>query len=73
VVDTLDALLSSAKDKGWIKGLAPHLLEVGVTHLQYALQYADDTIMMIHDDEENILNLKFIMCCFESMSEMKIN
>jgi hypothetical protein len=35
VVDTLDALLSSAKDKGRIKGLVPHLLEGGVTDLHY--------------------------------------
>jgi hypothetical protein len=28
---------------------------------------------MIHDKEECIINLKFTLYCFESMSEMKIN
>jgi hypothetical protein len=69
VVDTLDALLSSAKDKGRIKGLVPHLLEGGVTDLHYG----NVIIMMIQKDEENILNQKFILCYFENMSEMKIN
>jgi hypothetical protein len=41
----------------------------GLTHLQYA----DDTVLMIQNNEESILNLKLIMYCFESLSGMKIN
>jgi hypothetical protein len=36
------------------------------------MQYVDDTILMLRD-EECILNLKFILICFYSMSGMKIN
>jgi hypothetical protein len=37
------------------------------------MQYVDDTILMLRDKEECILNLKFILICFYSMSGMKIN
>jgi hypothetical protein len=68
VVDALAAMLVSAKEKGRLGGLVPHLLK-GVTYLQYA----DDTILMVQCNEEYILNLKFILYCFERMSGMKIN
>jgi hypothetical protein len=69
VVDALDVMLYSTKIKGRIIGLVPHLLEGGITHLQYAY----DTILMIHDKDECILNLKFTLYCFESTSGIKIN
>jgi hypothetical protein len=65
-VDALDAILESTKKKGRIRGLVPHLLEGGVTHLL-------DTILMVQDREESILNVKFILYCSESMSGLKIN
>jgi hypothetical protein len=37
--DALDHILSKAKEKGHIKGVVPHLVPGGITHLQYA----DDT------------------------------
>jgi hypothetical protein len=36
VVDAFDVMLYSTKIKGRIIGLVPHLLEGGITHLQYA-------------------------------------
>lgn len=69
MVDALDAMLQSAKRRGRLKGLVPHLVEGGLTHLQYA----DDTVIMIQNTEKDILNLKFILYCFERMSGMKIN
>jgi hypothetical protein len=47
----------------------PHLIPGGLTHLQYA----DDTIIMINDDDTQIANLKFLLMCFEDMSGLKIN
>jgi hypothetical protein len=37
------------------------------------MQYAYDTILMIQNQEESIVNLNFILYSFESMSGMKIN
>jgi hypothetical protein len=41
----------------------------GVTHLQYA----DDTMIMVEGSELDIVNLKFLLLCFETMSGLKIN
>jgi hypothetical protein len=68
-VDALSAMLESASQKGRILGLVPHLVEGGITHLQYA----DDTVLLIQNEETSIVNLKLILYCFESMSGMKIN
>jgi hypothetical protein len=69
VVDVLAEMLDSARKKGRIKGVVPNLVERGISHLQYA----DDTVVLIQDDEESILNLKLILYCFENMSGMRIN
>jgi hypothetical protein len=37
------------------------------------LQYADDTILLIQDDMEQIIHLKLILYMFEAMSSLKIN
>ena len=37
------------------------------------LQYADDTIFLVKDEEESVRNLKFILGAFEQMSGLKIN
>lgn len=69
VADGLSAMLESATRKGVISGVTPHLVEGGLTHLQYA----DDTVLFIQNTEVNILNLKFILFCFEEISGMEIN
>jgi hypothetical protein len=69
IVDALGAMLEAAKRMGRIQGVVSHLLDGGLTHLHYAY----DKVVMIQDSEENILNLKVILYCFESMSGMKIN
>jgi hypothetical protein len=69
VVDALSALLEAASRNGRISGLVPHLVEGGLTHLQYV----DDTVVMIQMEEESMVNLKLVLYCFESMSEMEIN
>jgi hypothetical protein len=46
----------------------PHLVDWGITHMQYA----DDIVLLIQNEEVSIVNLKLILYCFESMSVMKI-
>ena len=41
----------------------------GITHLQYA----DDTLILIQNNDAAIANLKFLLLCFEDMSGLKIN
>jgi hypothetical protein len=62
-------MIASAKRSGLFKGLAENLVEHGVA----ILQYADDTILLIHDDVEGARNLKLLLYIFEIMSGLKIN
>ena len=50
-------------------GLIPHLVEGGVS----ILQYADDTILFMSHDFDKALNMKLILCIFEQLSGLKIN
>ena len=68
-IDSLAHLLDKAKVHGYIKGVVPHLINGGLTHLHYA----DDTLLMMGCDNESIRNMKFILYCFEWMSGLKIN
>jgi hypothetical protein len=43
--------------------LVPHLVDKGVV----ILQYADDTILLVQDDMEQIIHLKLILYMFEAM------
>jgi hypothetical protein len=69
VADGLAAILKRAAERGVLEGVTPNLVERGLTHLQYA----DDIVLFIQNTECNIINLKFILFCFEEMSGMKIN
>jgi hypothetical protein len=62
-------MIASAERSGLFKGLAENLVEHGVA----ILQYADDTILLIHDDVEGARNLKLLLYIFEIMSGLKIN
>jgi hypothetical protein len=42
---------------------------LGVTHLQYA----DNTLILVCNDPADLMNLKFLLLCFELMSGLKIN
>ena len=57
VGDALSAMLHLAGARGEIKGLVPHLIEGGLTHLQYA----DDTVIFMEYNEVNFSNMKFIL------------
>lgn len=68
-VDALSVLIKEAQRIGLIKGITPHLQEHGIA----ILQYADDTIFLLEEGDENARNLKFILCLFEQLSGLKIN
>jgi hypothetical protein len=69
-VDVLAEILEKAKISGHISGVVGHLIPGGgITHLQYA----DDTMIMVEGSELDLINLKFLLLCFEAMSGLKIN
>jgi hypothetical protein len=69
VADMLALLIKMAKDDGQISGVVPHLLDDGIS----ILQYADDTIIFIDHHLEQAKNLKLLLCAFEQLSRLKIN
>jgi hypothetical protein len=69
-VDALAEILEKDKITGHILGVVGHLIPGGgVTHLQYA----DDTMIMVEGSDLDIINLKFLLLCFEEMSGLGIN
>ena len=69
VANMLAVLIARAKEDGQVGGLVPHLVEGGVS----ILQYADDTILFMEHDLAKAVNMKLILCIFEQLSGLKIN
>ena len=69
VADMLAVLVSRARRSDQLKGLVPHLIEEGLS----ILQYVDDTVFFLEDDLVQAQNLKLILCVFEKISGLKIN
>ena len=69
IVDMLVTLINRAKREGHIEGVIPHLLDDGLS----ILQYADDTILFMDHDLDKARNLKLILCVFEQLFGLKIN
>jgi len=69
VADMLALLINRAKADGQIRGVIPHLLDDGLS----ILQYVDDTIIFLDHDLEQAKNLKLLLCAFEHLSGLKIN
>ena len=69
VADMLAVIIGRAKQHGHVEGLVPHLVDGGVS----ILQYADDTILFMEHDMANTRNVKLILCLFEQLSGLKIN
>jgi hypothetical protein len=69
VEDGLAAMVDAARRAGHISGLVPDLVAGGVN----MLQYADETVILLGKSDLNVLHMKFLLYCFESMSGMKIN
>lgn len=68
VADMLATLVSRAKENGQFKALVPHLVDGGLS----ILQYADDTILFLENNLE-ARNLKLVLCAFEKLAGLKIN
>jgi len=69
VADMLAILMNRAKVDGQISGVVPHLIDGGLS----ILQYADDTILFMDHDLEKARNLNLLLCAFEQVSGLKIN
>jgi hypothetical protein len=69
VADMLAMLIERSKNLVLIDGLVPHLVEDGLS----ILQYADDIILFLDDDLEKVKGLKLVLSAFEKLSGIKIN
>jgi hypothetical protein len=69
VADMLAIIIKLAKEDGQVEGLIPHLVNGGVS----ILQYANDTIIFLENDLDKALNMKLILYLFEQLSGLKIN
>ncbi|WVZ49806.1 hypothetical protein U9M48_001132 [Paspalum notatum var. saurae] len=61
VVDMLAVIFNRAKVGGLVNGIIPHLVEDGLS----VLQYADDTVIFLDHDLEKARNMKALFCMFE--------
>jgi len=69
VADMLAILINRAKEDGQFDGVVPHLIDGGLS----ILQYADDTVLFLDHNLESARNMKLILCAFEQISGLKIN
>jgi hypothetical protein len=69
IADMLVILIARAKEDGQIGSIIPHLVDGGIS----ILQYADDTILFMEHDFEKAVNMKLILRFFEELSGLKIN
>jgi hypothetical protein len=69
VVNMLAILIRRAKSNDLIKGVIPHLVEDGLS----ILQYADDILLFMDHNLDQARNLKLLLCAFEKLSGLKIN
>jgi hypothetical protein len=69
VIDILAIIIARAKEDGQVKGVLPHLVDEGLS----ILQYADSTIIFLDHDIDKAKNIKLLLCVFEQLSGLKIN
>jgi hypothetical protein len=69
VADMLAIKIERAKIDGQIEGVIPHLVDGGLS----IIQYSDDTILFMEHDSEMAKNLKLILSAFEQLSGLKNN
>jgi hypothetical protein len=69
VIDMLVILIKRSKAEGQIEGVILHLVDDGLS----ILQYADDTILFMEYDLEKVRNMKLLLSAFEELSGLKIN
>jgi hypothetical protein len=61
LAETLASLMMKASKQRKLRGVLTHLIPEGITHIQYAY----DTILMVEGDDASVINMKFILYCFE--------
>ena len=65
----LAIIIARAKEDWQIKGVVPHLVDGGLS----ILQYADDTVLFLDHYIEQAKNSKLLLCTFRQLSGLKIN
>ena len=65
----LAILIARAKDDGQIEGVIPHLIQNGLS----ILQYMEDTVLFLSHDLPKATNMKLLLSLFEQLSGLKIN
>lgn len=61
--------MDKARQHDFVKGDLGEILDKGVN----MLQYVDDTIFLLQDDENSVRYLIFILCAVEQISGLAIN
>ncbi|WVZ95111.1 hypothetical protein U9M48_040913 [Paspalum notatum var. saurae] len=69
VEDMLAIIINRAKVAGKVNGVIPHLMNDGLS----ILQYADDTVIFLDHNLEMARNMKALLCVFEKLFGLKIN
>ena len=69
VVDMLAILICRAKENGQISGVVLHLVDDGLS----VLQYADNMIIFMENNLDQAVNMKLLLCASEQVSGLKIN
>jgi hypothetical protein len=69
MVDMLKVFISRAKLDGQVVGIIPHLVDGGLS----ILQYADDTILFMDHDLDKARNLKLLLFAFELASGLRLS
>src|SRR5207237_7202763 len=64
VADMLAILIKRAKREGQVNGVVPHLVDGGLSILQYAY----DIVLFMDHNLESARNVKLILCAFEQIS-----
>jgi hypothetical protein len=54
-------------------GILPSLCENVHDNEIVILQYVNDTLLLLKEEEKHARNLKFIFCLFEQLCELKMN
>ena len=65
----LAIIIARAKDVSQVRGVVPHLVNNGLS----ILQYADDTIIFMDHDIVQPKKMKLILCAFEQLPDLKLN
>jgi hypothetical protein len=68
IADMLAIIINRAKEDGQVEGIIPHLVEGGVS----LLQYANDTIIFMQHDLEKALNMKHILYMLNNFRGLRL-